>query len=68
MNAVTVYPAARTACIGGDATMSHLEPYGLATTGGRVSTTGVGGFTWAVGRAGWSASSGWLATTCSPST
>ena len=49
MNAVSVDPVARTAQVGGGATMSHLdrgtEPFGLATTGGRVSTTGVGGFT-----------------------
>ena len=48
MNAVTVDPAARTVTVAGGATMSHLdrgtEPFGLATTGGRVSTTGVGGF------------------------
>jgi FAD/FMN-containing dehydrogenase len=48
MNAVSVDPQARTATVGGGATMSQLdrgaEPYGLATTGGRVSTTGVGGF------------------------
>ena len=40
--------AARVAVVGGGATMSNLdratEPFGLATTGGRVSTTGVGGF------------------------
>jgi FAD/FMN-containing dehydrogenase len=57
MNAVVVDPLARTADAGGGATMSHLdracEPYGLATTGGRVSTTGVGGFTLGGG-------SGWL--------
>ena len=56
MNAVTVDPGARTARVGGGATMSHLdraaEPYGLATTGGRVSTTGVGGFVLG-GGAGW---------------
>lgn len=56
MNAVTVDPEARTAVVGGGATMSHLdratEPYGLATTGGRVSTTGVGGFTLG-GGTGW---------------
>ncbi|MFB7465710.1 FAD-binding protein [Streptomyces sp. NPDC056224] len=48
MHEVTVHPAAMAAHIGGGATMSHLdracEPYGLATTGGRASTTGVGGF------------------------
>ncbi|MFF5264208.1 FAD-binding oxidoreductase [Actinomadura viridis] len=57
MNAVTVDPVARTARAGGGATMSHLdratEAFGLATTGGRVSTTGVGGFTLGGG-------SGWL--------
>jgi FAD/FMN-containing dehydrogenase len=48
MHAVTVDAGARTATVGGGATMSHLdratEPFGLATTGGRVSTTGVGGY------------------------
>ncbi|PSB68504.1 FAD-binding protein, partial [filamentous cyanobacterium CCP1] len=43
MNAVSVNPEARTATVAGGATMSHLDratqPYGLATTGGRVSTT-----------------------------
>ncbi|WP_432097059.1 FAD-binding oxidoreductase [Streptomyces sp. bgisy100] len=57
MNAVAVDPEARTARVSGGATMSHLdraaEPHGLATTGGRVSTTGVGGFTLGGG-------SGWL--------
>ncbi|WP_338675698.1 FAD-binding oxidoreductase [Streptomyces sp. SCSIO 30461] len=57
MHAVTVDPESRTARVGGGATMSHLdratEPFGLATTGGRVSTTGVGGFTLGGG-------SGWL--------
>jgi FAD/FMN-containing dehydrogenase len=47
-NAVAVDPGARIATVGGGATMSHLDrgtqPYGLATTGGRVSTTGAGGF------------------------
>ena len=56
MHAVSVDPEARTATVGGGATMSHLdratEPYGLATTGGRVSTTGVGGFTLG-GGGGW---------------
>ncbi len=57
MSAVSVDGDARVATVGGGATMSHLdrgtEPFGLATTGGRVSTTGVGGFTLGGG-------SGWL--------
>ena len=56
MNAVSVDPEARTATVAGGATMSHLDratqPYDLATTGGRVSTTGVGGFTLG-GGGGW---------------
>ncbi|MEV7034858.1 FAD-binding oxidoreductase [Streptomyces sp. NPDC093272] len=48
MHGVTVDPAARAVRVQGGATMSDLdrttEPYGLATTGGRASTTGVGGF------------------------
>lgn len=57
MNAVSVNPKARTVTIGGGATMRDLDrttqSYGLATTGGRVSTTGVGGFLLGGG-------SGWL--------
>jgi FAD/FMN-containing dehydrogenase len=56
MNAVQVDPEAKVAIVEGGATMSHLdracEPHGLATTGGRVSTTGVGGFTLG-GGTGW---------------
>lgn len=48
MHAVSVNPVDRTVTVGGGATMSHLdrgtEPYGLATTGGRASTTGIGGY------------------------
>ncbi|KOV70088.1 FAD-binding oxidoreductase [Streptomyces sp. MMG1121] len=48
MHRVTVDPAAEAVRIEGGATMSHLDratqPYALATTGGRASTTGVGGF------------------------
>ncbi|WP_018352578.1 FAD-binding oxidoreductase [Longispora albida] len=56
MRGVRVDPQARTARVAGGATMSHLdratEPFGLAVTGGRVSTTGVGGFTLG-GGSGW---------------
>jgi FAD/FMN-containing dehydrogenase len=56
MNTVEVDPEGMTAVVGGGATMSHLdracEPHGLATTGGRVSSTGVGGFTLG-GGTGW---------------
>ncbi|WP_411106282.1 FAD-binding oxidoreductase [Streptomyces sp. cmx-4-9] len=57
MHEVTVHPAAKAVHVEGGATMSHLDracqPYGLATTGGRASTTGVGGFVLGGG-------SGWL--------
>ncbi|MFC0849139.1 FAD-binding oxidoreductase [Streptomyces noboritoensis] len=57
MHEVTVHPAARAVRVQGGAIMSHLDratqPHGLATTGGRVSTTGVGGFVLGGG-------SGWL--------
>jgi FAD/FMN-containing dehydrogenase len=56
LNTVSVDPDVRTATVAGGATMSQLdratEPYGLVTTGGRVSTTGVGGFTLGGGN-GW---------------
>ncbi|MFE9806689.1 FAD-binding oxidoreductase [Streptomyces sp. NPDC005548] len=48
MRAVTVHPGSETVRVEGGALMRQLDqatqPYGLATTGGRVSTTGVGGF------------------------
>ncbi|MFJ3203341.1 FAD-binding oxidoreductase [Streptomyces sp. NPDC086989] len=57
MQEVTVHPGAKAVRVGGGAVMSVLDracqPYGLATTGGRVSTTGVAGFTLGGG-------SGWL--------
>ncbi|MFD0314078.1 FAD-binding oxidoreductase [Streptomyces flavalbus] len=56
MRGVTVHPGAAAVRVEGGATMSHLDratqPYALATTGGRVSTTGVGGFTLG-GGTGW---------------
>ncbi|WP_131741829.1 FAD-binding oxidoreductase [Actinomadura roseirufa] len=57
MNRTRVDADARTVRVGGGATMSDLDratqPYDLMTMGGRVSTTGVGGFTLSGG-------SGWL--------
>ncbi|MFE5892484.1 FAD-binding oxidoreductase [Streptomyces sp. NPDC056462] len=48
MRAVTVDPAAEAVRVAGGATMSDLDRatqvFGLATTGGRASTTGVGGY------------------------
>ncbi|MGW0598249.1 FAD-binding oxidoreductase [Streptomyces sp. NPDC002776] len=48
LRAVGVDPASEAVRVAGGATMSDLDhatqAYGLATTGGRVSTTGVGGF------------------------
>jgi FAD/FMN-containing dehydrogenase len=61
MRAVTVDPAAEAVRVAGGATISDLDratqPYGLATTGGRASTTGVGGFVLGGG-------SGWLDRCC----
>lgn len=56
MNAVSVDPERRTATVAGGAMMRDLdratEPFNLVTTGGRVSTTGVGGYTLG-GGTGW---------------
>ncbi|MFG2555214.1 FAD-binding oxidoreductase [Streptomyces sp. NPDC048581] len=61
MRAVTVDPAAEAVRVAGGATISDLDrtcrPHGLATTGGRASTTGVGGFVLGGG-------SGWLDRWC----
>ena len=61
MRAVTVDPAAEAVRVAGGATMSDLDRatqvYGLATTGGRASTTGVGGFVLGGG-------TGWLDRCC----
>ncbi|MGI5453635.1 FAD-binding oxidoreductase [Streptomyces sp. CA-249302] len=61
MRAVTVDPAARAVRVAGGATMSELDrataPHGLATTGGRASTTGVGGYVLGGG-------TGWLDRSC----
>ncbi|MEU0881837.1 FAD-binding oxidoreductase [Lentzea sp. NPDC005914] len=57
MNAVSISPDARSAVVGGGATWAAfdqaVQPLGVATTGGRVSTTGVAGLTLGGG-------SGWL--------
>ncbi|MFE1903068.1 FAD-binding oxidoreductase [Streptomyces gardneri] len=56
MHAVVVDPEDMTVRVEGGATMAHLDhacqPFHVATTGGRVSTTGVGGFTLG-GGSGW---------------
>ncbi|NUP21969.1 MAG: FAD-binding oxidoreductase [Streptomyces sp.] len=61
MRAVGIDPAAEAVRVAGGATMSDLDracqPHGLATTGGRASTTGVGGFVLGGG-------SGWLDRWC----
>ena len=57
MKAITIDPVARTARVGAGCTWGEFDAaaqvYGLATTGGRVSTTGVSGLTLGGG-------SGWL--------
>jgi FAD/FMN-containing dehydrogenase len=57
MNAVSVDPEAKVATVAGGAVWADVDgacqPHGLATTGGRVSTTGVAGLTLGGG-------SGWL--------
>ena len=56
MNEISIDPKARTARVGAGATWSEFDraaqEHGLATTGGRVSTTGVAGFTLG-GGSGW---------------
>ncbi|HVU77588.1 MAG TPA: FAD-binding oxidoreductase [Gaiellaceae bacterium] len=62
MNGVRVDPSARVASVGGGAVWADVDhetqAHGLATTGGLISTTGVGGFTlgggigWIMRRAG----------------
>jgi FAD/FMN-containing dehydrogenase len=71
MSDVDVDPVGRVARVGAGCTWGELDRatqvHGLATTGGRVSTTGVAGLTLGGGSGGWSESTAWPATTCSPS-
>ena len=61
INAVSVSPDARSVVVGGGCNWAQVDratqPSGTATTGGRVSTTGVGGLTLGGG-------SGWLERKC----
>ncbi|MEV6236383.1 FAD-binding oxidoreductase [Lentzea sp. NPDC051838] len=61
MNGVSISPDGRSAVVGGGANWGALDratqPLGVATTGGRVSTTGVGGLTLGGG-------SGWIERKC----
>ncbi|MEV1084830.1 FAD-binding oxidoreductase [Streptomyces sp. NPDC050211] len=61
MHEVTVHPGAEAVRVEGGATWGHVDratqPHGLATTGGRASTTGVGGFVLGGG-------TGWLDRCC----
>ena len=61
MNGVSISPDSRSAVVGGGANWGAFdratEPFGVATTGGRVSTTGVGGLTLGGG-------SGWIERKC----
>lgn len=61
MHDVTVHPGAEAVRVEGGATWSQVDratqPHGLATTGGRASTTGVGGFVLGGG-------TGWLDRCC----
>ena len=69
MRGVRVDPTTRTARVGGGATWGDLNaatyPFGLAVTGGIISTTGVGGLTLG-GGIGYLSGCRW--TTCSPRT
>jgi hypothetical protein len=71
MHGVRVNPAQRTARAEGGATWADFDretqAFGLATTGGAISNTGIGGLTLVAGSAGSRANTAWFATTSSPS-
>ena len=69
MRGIALDPEARVVRAEGGLTWGELDvaiqEHGLAVTGGRVTDTGVAGLALAAAVAGWSASSGLPATTCS---
>jgi FAD/FMN-containing dehydrogenase len=67
MRSVRVDPVQRTARVQAGATWGEFDretqAFGLATTGGQISTTGVAGLTLVAGGATWRAGTGWCPTT-----
>ena len=67
MKGIQIDSRNRTARVGSGVTWGEFDTeaqrYGLATTGGRVSSTGVAGSPWAAARDGWSGRTALPATT-----